>query len=125
MGNNEIKLSSTSGGIGLDKVGIFSVGSLSTNNEITNRIDGYTLSQNYPNPFNPSTTLNFSIPVASNVQLNVYNLLGQKVATLIDGPRLAGQHQVRFDARNLASGVYFYQIQAGDFTMQRKMTLIK
>ena len=85
----------------------------------------FKLSQNYPNPFNPSTTINFTLPAASDVQLTVFNLLGQRVATLIDGSRTAGEYSVRFDARNLASGVYFYMLQAGDFTLQRKMTLIK
>ena len=86
---------------------------------------GYQLLPNYPNPFNPTTNINFNLPVTSNVQLTVYNLLGQKVATLIDGRTAAGLHTVKFDAQNLASGVYFYRLKAGDLMLQRKMTLIK
>ena len=98
---------------------------MATSNEIQDRVKGFELSQNYPNPFNPSTNIEFTIPVSSNVQLTVFNLLGQKVATLIDGRMNSGKHIARFDARSLASGVYFYRLQAGDFTLQRKMTLIK
>lgn len=87
--------------------------------------DRFSLSQNYPNPFNPSTNINFTLPAASNATLTVYNLLGQRVATLIDGRLNAGAHSVQFNARNLASGVYFYQLKAGDFTLQKRMTLIK
>lgn len=88
-------------------------------------VNSFALSQNYPNPFNPSTNINFTLPVASDVQLTVFNLLGQKVATLISERRSAGNHIVRFDARSLSSGVYFYQLKAGDLSLQRKMTLIK
>ena len=94
-------------------------------NDKTTAQKGIKLSQNYPNPFKPSTNINFTLPATSQVQLTVFNLLGQKVATLVNERRTAGNHTVQFDARSLASGVYFYQLQAGDFTLQRKMTLIK
>lgn len=93
--------------------------------ESEDEVETFELSQNYPNPFNPSTNINFTIPATSNVRLEVYNLLGQKVATLVDGRRMAGNHTVQFDARNLASGVYFYMLRADNVSLQRKMTLIK
>jgi len=86
---------------------------------------GYALMQNYPNPFNPATTINFSLAKASNVKLIVYNILGQKVATLIDSRMDAGAHIVLFDASKLSTGVYIYSIEAGDFRSSKKMLLIK
>lgn len=85
----------------------------------------FELSQNYPNPFNPSTNINFNIPEATDVQLSVYNALGQKVATLVNSKMSAGAHSVSWDAQNMASGLYIYKIQAGDFTQTRKMILMK
>ncbi len=91
-----------------------------------NQLPGaYSLSQNYPNPFNPTTNIRFKLPEASNVQLTVYNLLGQKVATLINNRMSAGVHVVQFDASHLASGLYFYRLKAGSFVMNKKMMLIK
>ena len=88
-------------------------------------IKSYALRQNYPNPFNPSTAITYQIPAASQVELAVYNLLGEKVHTLVSGNRAAGSHTVRFDAHNLVSGVYYYKITAGAFSQMRKMILIK
>jgi hypothetical protein len=85
----------------------------------------YTLEQNYPNPFNPSTRIEFGIPQQANVELKVYNLLGQEVATLVRETLRAGRHVVTFDAKNLASGVYFYKISAGQFVSTKKMVLMK
>jgi hypothetical protein len=87
--------------------------------------DSYSLAQNYPNPFNPATRINFSLPVASNVRLSVYNILGQQVALLVNGNLSAGQHSVQFNGRNLASGVYIYRLEAGSFVAQHKMVLLK
>jgi hypothetical protein len=83
------------------------------------------LHQNYPNPFNPSTQIHFSLPQTSNVQLQVFDLLGRNVATLVDGPMASGQHQVSFDASDLTSGLYLYTITAGTQRISRTMTLIK
>ena len=85
----------------------------------------YALSQNYPNPFNPSTKIDFSLPRSSNVELKVYNVLGQVVATLLNTQLSAGNHTVTFDAQNLASGIYFYSLRAGEFTSVKKMMLLK
>ncbi|MFZ1518072.1 MAG: T9SS type A sorting domain-containing protein [Ignavibacteriaceae bacterium] len=85
----------------------------------------YNLSQNYPNPFNPTTTINFSIPKASNVVLKIYDVLGREVATLLNDDRAAGNYEVNFDASKLASGLYVYTINAGDFTSTKKMMLMK
>jgi len=85
----------------------------------------FTLYQNYPNPFNPSTMIRFSIPEGGTVALNVFNTLGEKVAALLNGQLEAGYHEVSFDAANLPSGLYFYEIEAGEFRMMKKMVLVK
>jgi hypothetical protein len=85
----------------------------------------YALHQNYPNPFNPRTQISFSLPQASHVTLEIYNVLGQRVATLADGDLEAGHHTVSWDAAGLASGVYFYRLTAGQFTDRKKMLLLK
>ena len=84
-----------------------------------------TLGENYPNPFNPTTQIEFSLPRASDVQLTVYDLLGRRVAIMVDGKRQAGQHSVTFDASNLSSGVYIYRLKAGEYRESRKMLLVK
>lgn len=85
----------------------------------------YVLSQNYPNPFNPSTTISFNLPQSGNATLTVYNVLGQQVATLVNGALSAGTHSVPFDASRLASGVYIYELRAGSFVQQKRMMLVK
>jgi hypothetical protein len=85
----------------------------------------YTLSQNYPNPFNPVTTIEFSLPTTENVSLKIYNILGQEMETLLSGIQGAGTYKLRFDASKFGSGVYFYRVQAGNFTQTRKMLLLK
>ncbi len=85
----------------------------------------FSLSQNYPNPFNPTTTIPFSLREASRVEISVYSILGQKVATIVNGQYPAGSHTVRWDARNLASGMYIYRMQAKGFTQTKKLLLLK
>jgi hypothetical protein len=85
----------------------------------------YTLSQNYPNPFNPTTIISYELPIGGRINLKIYDLLGREVATLVDGQMEAGTHRVSFDASRVASGVYFYRIQAGSFTATKKLVLLK
>jgi len=85
----------------------------------------FALLGNYPNPFNPTTTLAFNLPRASQVQLAVFDLTGRHVATLVDGWQDAGRHQVIFDASDLSSGIYFYRLQAEEFSAVQKMVLLK
>ncbi len=85
----------------------------------------YYLSQNYPNPFNPTTVIRYELPNSELVSLKVYNLLGQRIAELVNEKQSTGMHEVTFDASNLSSGVYFYSIKAGTFISTKKMLLIK
>jgi hypothetical protein len=90
----------------------------------------YELSQNYPNPFNPTTTIKYLLPEVSNVQVTVINIMGQSVRTLIDQVQPAGEHNVIWDGRDeagatVASGIYFYRMQAGSFIQTRKMVMMK
>jgi hypothetical protein len=84
-----------------------------------------TLHNNYPNPFNPSTNISFGLPSEGHVSLKVYNLLGQEVATLVDERRIAGFHTVTFQPADLASGVYFYVLQAGETRLTRRLVFMK
>jgi hypothetical protein len=102
----------------------YGVGS-SVDREELNSPSAYILHQNYPNPFNPTTNISFTLPVSENVQVSVYNVLGQRVAILVNGAMAAGTHTVNFNAANLASGVYVYRIQAGGFTQTKSMMLVK
>ncbi|MDL1892866.1 T9SS type A sorting domain-containing protein, partial [Sphingobacteriales bacterium CHB3] len=83
------------------------------------------LSQNYPNPFNPSTTIKFAIPMKEYVTLKIYNAIGQLVATLQDGELNAGSFEATWNASHVASGVYFYRLQAGNFSQTKKLMLLK
>jgi endo-1,4-beta-xylanase len=85
----------------------------------------YSLLQNYPNPFNPSTVIRYSIPKSGFVTLSVYNLLGQRISTLVNQEQEAGSYNVVFDASKLSGGVYFYKIDAGGYSCVRKMLLVK
>jgi hypothetical protein len=85
----------------------------------------FALRQNYPNPFNPVTTIQFDIPEAGEVRLDVYNILGEKVATLVQGRHEIGRYTIRWDASGMASGMYFYRISSAKFTATKKLVLMK
>ena len=87
--------------------------------------DGFFLGQNYPNPFNPATTIEYSIPDAGYVKLEVYTSLGEKVSTLVNGFNSAGSYRVVFDGTDMSSGIYIYRMQSASFIETRKMLLIK
>ena len=90
----------------------------------------YSLFQNFPNPFNPVTSINYSLPEAVHVNLEIYNVLGQKVRTLVDEPQLAGYKTVQWNGRDdhgreLAGGIYFYRLEAGKYSSSKKLLLLK
>jgi hypothetical protein len=85
----------------------------------------FSLDQNYPNPFNPSTAIGFAIPERSRVSLKVFDILGRQVADLVNEDRAPGRYVVRWNAQGLASGTYFYRLQAGSYTEMKKLLLLK
>jgi hypothetical protein len=103
----------------------FKRGATAVANESGFKAFEFALNQNYPNPFNPSTAISFTIPTASKVSLSVYNVLGQRVATLVNRDLSAGAHAFTFDASALSSGMYFYRLEAGANVSVKKMMLIK
>ncbi|MGB5895937.1 MAG: T9SS type A sorting domain-containing protein, partial [Ignavibacteriaceae bacterium] len=86
---------------------------------------GFSLAQNYPNPFNPSTIINYSVPQTAPVRIKVFDITGSEVAVLVNEVKNPGNYQIIFDAYNIASGVYFYQMSAGEFISVRKMSILK
>lgn len=87
--------------------------------------NAYNLLQNYPNPFNPITTITFNIPQSEKVTITVFDILGREVAELINEQKEAGTHTIKYDASNMTSGIYFYQIKAGEYSEVRKLILQK
>jgi len=118
---------SAEGVVGSPREPIELFGEVATSSEeITNGLPvAFELNQNYPNPFNPTTQIDFALPEASDVRLEIFNVIGQRVSILVNEQRTAGYHNVTFDASSLASGVYFYRIQAGSFVKTQKMMLVK
>jgi len=87
--------------------------------------DKYLLEQNYPNPFNPITTISYYIPEDSPVKLDVFDILGNKLSTLVNGTKKEGYYSLQFDAKSLSSGIYFYRLQGKDFVSTKKLILLK
>jgi hypothetical protein len=85
----------------------------------------FNLDQNYPNPFNPTTSISYTIPKSAQTSLKVYDVLGNEVATLVNGENTAGVHSVEFNAAKLSSGIYFYELQSGNLFQTKKMMLLK
>jgi subtilisin-like proprotein convertase family protein len=85
----------------------------------------FSLAQNFPNPFNPSTLIQYGLPLATHVRLEIFNVLGERIATLVDGKQEAGVHVARFEDKQLPSGVYLYSIEAGNFRASRKFILLR
>ncbi len=85
----------------------------------------FALYQNYPNPFNPSTEIDFYLPVSTRAKIEIFNVAGQRVATIVDEELSVGRHTCRWDGTDAASGVYFYRLTAGDYVSSRKMMLLK
>ncbi|MCS7211837.1 MAG: T9SS type A sorting domain-containing protein [Chloroherpetonaceae bacterium] len=97
----------------------------STREPKSSKPQSFALFQNYPNPVNPSTTIRYALPTAAMVSLKVYDVLGREVATLVSERQAAGEYAVPFNATGLASGVYFYRLQAGSYVETKKMMLAK
>lgn len=108
----------------IDRDGAFQY-SHSVEANVAGIVTAYALGQNYPNPFNPSTTIQYQIPVSGNVSLKIFDMLGKEVAAPVNGFHPAGAHAVSFDASQLSSGIYFYQIRSGSFLQTRRMQLLK
>jgi len=100
-------------------------GQLTDVNNVNSLMNGYMLHQNYPNPFNPTTKINYSLPNTQCTILKVYDILGNEIATLVNEKQNAGSYSVEFDAGNYPSGIYYYKLEAGDFSEVRKMILVK
>lgn len=94
-------------------------------NDLSFSPDKFNLYQNYPNPFNPTTTIKYSIPQENKVTLKIYDVIGNEVATLVNGNKPAGTYNVTFNANNLASGIYFYRLEAGNYISIKKLILLK
>ena len=118
--NNSIKLEYRLKQI--DFNGVFSYSDIV---EIEFSPENYSLSQNYPNPFNPSTSISFTITKSTFVTLKIFNILGSEITTLVNQVTPSGKYEIKFDAKNLPSGIYLYTITAGEFVDTKKMLLMK
>jgi hypothetical protein len=97
---------------------------LGLKNEVNHHV-GYYLSNNYPNPFNPSTQIAYQVPASGHVTITIFNSLGKEIRTLVNEEKSAGTYYLNFNASNLASGIYFYNLKTGNFSQTKKMILLK
>ena len=111
-------------GVLFNMIGTINASSASVT-QIGTAVNSFELKQNYPNPFNPATTINFNIPKSENVRINVYDMLGKEIATLVEERLNAGSYKVKFEGAKYSSGVYFYKISAGEFNSIKRMLLLK
>ncbi len=118
-----IRIYASRGGFRLNWIQLSPTTGMDNNGE--NIVEEFRLSQNYPNPFNPSTIITYQIPKSRHVRLTVYDLLGREIMTLVNEEMRPGSYQATFNGTNLASGVYFYRLQAGEFVQTRKLILMK
>jgi len=112
-------------GVLSDTATVFVTVQLDTSVDERGMPEQYSLKQNFPNPFNPSTAIRYHLPTASRVRLEIFNIAGQKIDTVIDAMQTAGTKTIRYEARRLRSGVYFYKLTAGDFVETKKMILMR
>lgn len=111
---------------GTETFGVYVTSTPVTSTAIVDQIPlSSSLFQNYPNPFNPSTTIRYELPSRVHVTLTIFNTLGQQVAVLVNETQEPGYHNVKFDGSGLASGVYFYRLQAGDYVATKKLLILK
>jgi hypothetical protein len=115
----------TSLGNGTGEVSIYELNGTSVYDNTSTAPVRFSLFQNYPNPFNPTTTIHFSLPQRERVTLKIFDVLGREVATLANGELSAGEQSVQFNATNLSSGIYFYQMMAGSYVQRKKMIVLK
>ncbi len=106
-------------------IAVWSDGASAVNENRVSNINEFALYQNYPNPFNPSTSIKYTVPLTQFVTLKIYDVIGNEIATLVNGEKPAGNYEVKFDASHLSSGVYFYKLQAGSYISTKRMILIK
>ena len=118
----ELQLYAAQGGYNVNWINFEMITSIDPAGGLTN---SYQLYQNYPNPFNPKTIINYELPEFTHVSITVYNSLGQKVEQLINQMQQAGHHSLQFDGTNLTNGIYFYQLEAGEYRAVRRMLLLK
>ena len=111
--------------LSLGMVGTITAAPVSSVNDQDKPPEKFILSQNYPNPFNPKTIISYSIPKSEFIVIKVYNASGQEIKTLVNEQQPSGKYEVQFNENNLASGIYFYQLQAGSFTETKKMLLLR
>ncbi|MDD8016848.1 MAG: DUF5010 C-terminal domain-containing protein, partial [Bacteroidota bacterium] len=123
-GIHSLKFTFYVGGYNLNFIDVTNIGPMSVVNEL-NVPKEFTLEQNFPNPFNPSTVINYQVPKRSFVELKVFNMLGDEVASLVKKEQSAGAYSVNFNASHLSSGVYFYSMSADNFHQTKKLVFLK